>query len=189
MCHAAVQKKSFVWFSLQTKHFFLCHLKGRRDTCSSEPAANRRCSQPKSLNTKPLTIFTASASFLRAAAFTTCHRSTPSLTSLPGHQFQFQQTTPEYSFLPHLFAPHHLQHIAHGRVDTIAGQPTFQHCACTPQLRRHGFAPGGLHHMLHRKKARMLDFLLCFFYNLLGVSHHFEWAIFRSSQLSLLQSN
>ena len=35
----------------------------------------------------------------------------------------------------------------------------------------------------------MLDFLLCFFYNLLGVSHHFERAIFRSSQLSFLQSN
>ena len=128
--------------------------------CHLDTAANRGCSQLKSLNTKPLTIFTASASFLRAAAFTTCHRSTPSLTPLPGHKFQFQQTTPEYSFLPHLFAPHHLQHIAHGRVDTIAGQPTFQHCACTPQLRRHGFAPGGL----HRKKAGVLDFLLCFFY-------------------------
>ena len=35
VCHAAVQKNSFVWFLLQTKHFFWCHMKGRRDTCST----------------------------------------------------------------------------------------------------------------------------------------------------------
>ena len=38
------------------------------------------------------------------------------------------------------------------------GQPTFQHCACTPQPALAWFAPGELHHMLHRKKAKMLDF-------------------------------